>query len=106
MKQPYVVAIISKDAVEHLPVVVPAHEVAVLAAVHDGRVSIDESADLPAGLTEAEIELDDEFARLEQRYGVHPDSKISHVSMAYGGFDGFMRALESQEPRRRAKKTA
>ncbi|MBA3588200.1 hypothetical protein [Methylibium sp.] len=95
MKQPYVVALIEKDAVEHLPVCVLAHEIPVLAMVHgEGKVSIDENADLPQGVIDAEFEVEDEFARLEQRYGVHPDTRMSYATMAFNGVDGFARALE------------
>lgn len=113
MKQPYVVAVIEKDAVEHLPVVVPAHEVAVLAAVHGAqRVRIDEDADLPGGLTEVEYDEDgvhDEFTRLEQRYGVHPDTKQSFAQMVFGGPNGLLSMLEQSDgddgaPRRTAKR--
>lgn len=101
MKQPYVVAVIEKDAVEHLPVVVPAHEVAVLAAVHGSqRVRIDEDADLPGGLTEVEYDEDgvhDEFTRLEQRYGVHPDTKQSFAQMVFGGPHGLLSMLERSD---------
>lgn len=101
MKQPYVVAVIEKDAVEHLPVVVPAHEVAVLAAVHGAqRVRIDEDADLPTGLIDVEFDEDtvhDEFTRLEQRYGVHPDTKQSYAQMVFGGPDGLLALLERSD---------
>lgn len=101
MKQPYVVAVIEKDAVEHLPVVVPAHEVAVLAAVHGAqRVRIDEDADLPSGLIDVEFDEDsvhDEFTRLEQRYGVHPDTKQSYAQMTFGGPHGLLSMLEQSD---------
>lgn len=114
MKQPYLVAVIHKDAVEHLPVVVMPHEVRVLAAVHgEHKVTIDENADLPGGLTEGEFEPEDEYARLEQHYGQHRENGMSFVSIAFGGRDGFMRAMEAlsdDEPkparRRRQAETA
>lgn len=107
-KQPFLVAIIAKDAVEQLPVTVMAHELLVLVAVHgQDRVFVDENADLPNGLTEGEFDPEEEFARLEQRYGDHPDTKQSYATMAFGGFRGFEDFLENEavghetKPRRR-----
>lgn len=99
MKSPYVVALIKRDAVEHLPVVVPAHEVPVLAAVHgESRVHVKEDADLPNGVTEATVgDLRDEFARLENRYGNHPKTGTSFAAMAFGGFNGFVQTMQAGE---------
>lgn len=111
-KAPYVVAVIQRDAVEHLPVVVHAFEVPVLQAVHGvDRVVIDEAADLPAGVSVAEFEPEDEFSRLEMRYGRDADTKQSFAAIAYGGMRGFMDALESTDageeaPRRGRRKQA
>lgn len=97
-KAPYVMAVIQKDAVEHLPKVVHIFEVPVLQRVHgEQRVTIDESADLPGGLTEATFEPEEEFARLEQCYGLDQDTKQSYVSQAYGGLHGFLETLERSE---------
>ena len=99
MKVPYVVAVIHKDAVEQIPVTVPAHEVPILQAVHgDGRVTVDETTDLPQGLTEtADLDPEQEFARLEQRYGEPPGTKVSYATMVYGSLPGFVQALEDVE---------
>lgn len=97
-KAPYVVAVIHKDAVEHLPVTVHAFEVPVLQQVHGtDKVVIDEGADLPGGLVEADFDPEEEFARLEQRYGFDPDTKQSYVAQAYGGARGFFEALEKSD---------
>lgn len=104
MKQPYVVAIIHKDAVEHLPVVVPPHEVAVIAAVHgEHKVTIDENADLPNGLTEFEFDPEEEYARLEQRYGAHRENGMPFVSLAFGNRDGFLRSMQALNEEASAK---
>jgi hypothetical protein len=108
---PYVVAVIHKDAVEHLPVTVHVFEVRVLQQLHGAdKVTIDEGADLPGGLTEVTFEPEDEFSRLEQRYGFDPDTKQSYVAQAYGGFPGFLDELEAAgadgEPVRKAKPAA
>ncbi|RYE65690.1 MAG: hypothetical protein EOO79_08050 [Oxalobacteraceae bacterium] len=99
MKIPYVVAMIRKDAVEELPVVVGAHEVGILQMVHgEDKVYVDEDADLPKGMTETEdFDVEDEYARLEQRYGLNVNTKMSNVSMAFGGLDGFMDAMEKAD---------
>lgn len=95
MKVPYVVAVIQKDAVEHLPVVVPMHEVAVLSKLHgEDKVVIDENADLPTGLEEFEFEPDDEYARLEERYGLHPETKMTYAQMTYGSARMFEDGVE------------
>lgn len=94
---PYVVALIQRDAVEHLPVTVHAFEVVVLQRIHGDRVVIDENADLPAGLTEASFDPEDEFSRLEQRYGIDPDTKQSFASQAFGGLHGFLAMLDGAE---------
>lgn len=96
MKVPYVVALVEKDAVEQVPTTVPAHEVPVLQAVHGGRVAVDENADLPAGLIETEdFDPEDEYARLETRYGDAPGTKASYASIAYGGLQGFIDAMSA-----------
>jgi hypothetical protein len=98
MKQPFVIAVIHKDAVEHLPVTVPIHEVAVLAAVHgQHKITLDENADLPDGLTEFEFDPEEEFARLELRYGSHRENGMSFAAMAFGGLTGFLDAMEAAE---------
>lgn len=98
MKQPYVIAVIHKDAVERLPVTVPIHEVAVIAAVHgQHKVTIDENSDLPEGLTEFEFDPEEEYARLELRYGTHRENGMSHAAIAFGGLPGFLDALEAAE---------
>lgn len=112
-KIPYVVAILQKDAVERLPLVVPAHEIPILVAVHgEDRVFIDENADLPAGLTEVEYEdedaVADEFARLEQRYGHPPDSRQSFAVQVFRDVENFGDSLDRYSdgvaPRARAAK--
>ena|SRR6218665_2106217 len=81
---PYVVAIIEKDPVEHLPVVVHPHEVPILAAVHgEHKVRIDEDADLPAGVTQNTFEVEDEYARLEQRWGINTKMEKSFASLVF-----------------------
>lgn len=98
MKQPYVIAVIHKDAVERLPVTVPVHEVAVIAAVHGShKVTVDENSDLPSGLTEFEFDPEEEFARLELRYGNHRETGMSFAVMAFGGLTGFLDAMEASE---------
>lgn len=105
MKQPYVVAMLAKDAVEKLPKVVPMHEVPVLMAVHGSdKVFVDEAADLPNGLTEAEFDPDEEFSRLEQAYGFEPKTGQSFAAMAYGSFNGFVEAVSGEEAPRRGRK--
>ena len=109
MKQPYVVAMIAKDAVEKLPKVVPMHEVPVLMAVHgEDKVFVDEHADLPQGLTEVEFDPEDEYNRLQQGYGFHKETGQSFVALAYGGFNGFADAMAEAEegaPRKRRGST-
>jgi hypothetical protein len=107
----YVVALIQKDAVEHLPVTVAAHEIPILVAVHgEDRVFIDENADLPNGLTEVEFEdeeaVADEFARLEQRYGHPSDSRQSYARQVFRDADNFGDQLEryTQGTERAARK--
>lgn len=85
LKVPYVVAMIAKDPVEIMPVVVPAHEVAVLERVHgESKVYINHEADLPNGITDFEFDPDEEYARLEQKYGVHSENKMPYTSMTFG----------------------
>jgi hypothetical protein len=106
---PYVVAVIHKSAVEHLPVTVPPHELLILARVHGGhhKIQIEEDADLPDGLTEATFEPEDEYARLEQRYGMDADGR-SFAATEFGSVDGFISRLDSIEaggaPRARASR--
>lgn len=95
LKAPYVIAIIHKDIVEQLPKTVPAHEVAILQAVHgEDKVTVDEAADLPKGLTEMEFEADEEYDRLVQLYGDDPGTKTPHVAMVYNGRKGFADAVK------------
>lgn len=113
-KVPYVVAVIHKDAVEQLPVTVAAYEVPILVAVHgEHRVSIDENADLPNGLTEKEIDPSDEaavqeeFSRLEQRYGDDSDRKQSFASIVFRNVDEFADQLSRfEEVQERQQKKA
>lgn len=98
MKQPYVIAVVHKDAVERLPLTVPAHEVAVLVAVYGPhKVVVDENSDLPPGLTEMEFDPEEEFARLELRYGSHRENGMSYAGMAFGGLVGFLDTLAASE---------
>jgi hypothetical protein len=110
-KVPYVVAVIHKDAVEQLPLVVAAYEVPILVAIHgEHKISIDENADLPNGLTEKELvddeAMEEEYARLEQRYGNHPDTKQPYASFVFRNVDEFAdqvgRFEEVQEKQQRA----
>lgn len=95
---PFVVAVIHKSAVEHLPIVVHPHELLMLAAVHgQNKVQIDENADLPTGVTQATFEPEDEFARLEQRYGTVPESTQTFAQMVFGSVDGFVDRLDAIE---------
>jgi hypothetical protein len=95
---PYIVAVIHKDAVEHLPVVVHPHEMPILALVHgEHKLQHDENADLPKGVSEATFEPEDEFVRLEQRYGVHPDTKRTYAAMIFGDAAGLAEQLDSYE---------
>lgn len=110
-KQPFVVAILAKDAVEQIPVVIPAHEVVVLAAVHgQNRVSVDEAADLPGGLTDFEFDPDEEWSRLEMKYGSEPDTKQSYAQVAFGSRHNFLAMLpdadEEEAPKKRGRKAA
>lgn len=102
MKQPLVVAMLTRDAVEQLPIVVGLHEVPVLAAVHPGpggdgtRISVDEAADLPAGLTEVEFDPEEEFDALALKYGRQPGSGTPFVVVAYGSRAGFLEAVGAE----------
>ena len=93
--QPYIVVHIHKDAVENLPVVVFPHEVPILALVHgENKIAPAEDADLPNGVTEGKFEVEDEFVRLEQRYGNHKGTGQSHASMVFGDAYGLAEALD------------
>lgn len=110
----YVKVLITRDPMEKIPVIVPAHEVPILEDVH-GQEAVSElkitpkeakllekqDAELRERIerdrqTKAEDEGTDyepmtdrelvgaEHVRLEMKYGMHPELKMSHVEHVYG----------------------
>ncbi len=83
MKAEYIVVLIRKDVMQETPVTVFPHEIQILYEVHgESNVNvIDPFPDYEA----QEIEPDDEYARLERRYGVDAErNSMSFVELVYG----------------------
>jgi len=110
----YVKVIVQRDPMEKIPVIVPAHELPILEDVHgreslvevpltkkeaaqlakqdqelreriesERQAKADEAGEDYEPLTERE-QVEAEHARLEGKYGMHPEIKQSHVEHVYG----------------------
>lgn len=99
MNVPYITALIRRDAMNTTSVKVLAHEVAVLGAVHgEEGVTVVPSDQTLGGRTHREITSPrQEWERLLSRYGVHPDTGVEFVSIAFGTPRQLQSALEEAE---------
>lgn len=77
----YLTVIVERDPMEKIPVTVLAHEGPILGMVHD--------IDSPQIIQRFEVDGEDfdpaeEYNRLVEKYGHHPDTKQPYATMAYG----------------------
>jgi hypothetical protein len=76
-----VTAIIDRGVTTHIPTVVFAHELPVLEVINGaGRVSVVEGSEAE---TDFETTPEEEFIRLEQKYGVDKDVNMPYVAKVY-----------------------
>lgn len=98
-----VMALVKRDMAESIPVIVFAHELDILRAIHgeakieivddpervvaqstEGLTPDQRSDQIAAMLSPAAINGDDEYHRLSDRYGMHAEVSVPNVEYVYG----------------------
>jgi hypothetical protein len=99
-----VTALIHRDVTSQIPAQVFAHELAILEVIHGGGKI--ELVDGSAVDIETDHSPEEEYTRLELKYGIDTDAGVTHVSKVYRNISELAEAMGVEVEAPRAKKRA